>query len=254
MITVKDIYDFLDTIAPFKSAMEFDNCGLLIGDYDLEVKKVLVCLDITNEVCDEANKIGANLIISHHPIIFKPIKNIDFKGPIYKMMKYKINAICAHTNLDVAENGVNYHLAKSLELSDLSPLTYEKECPLGFFGNLKNKMHTYDFALFVKEKLNCESLRYTSNTDTISKVAVCSGTGGEFIYEAVNNRAEAFVTGEIKHSQILKANQLGLSIFDVGHFKSENVIVEPLKIMIENKFKNIEVYSSKVCTDKINYL
>lgn len=254
MITVKDIYDFLDTIAPFKSAMDFDNSGLLIGNYDLEVKKVLVCLDITNEVCDEANKIGANLIISHHPIIFKPTKKLDFEGPVYKMMKYKINAICAHTNLDVAENGVNYHLAKSLELSDLSPLTYEKEYPLGFVGNLKNKMHTYDFALFVKEKLNCESLRYTSNTDIISKVAVCSGTGGEFIEEAVNSGAEAFVTGEIKHSQILKANQLGLSIFDVGHFKSENVIVEPLKIMLEDKFKNIEFYSSKVCTDKINYL
>ena len=254
MITVKDIYDFLDKIAPFKSAMDFDNSGLLIGNYDLEVKKVLVCLDITNEVCDEANEIGANLIISHHPIIFKPIKNIDFKGPIYKMMKYEINAICAHTNLDVAEKGVNYHLAKSLELLDLSPLTYEKEYPLGFVGNLKNKMHINEFAAFVKEKLKCEGIRYTSNTDIISKVAVCSGTGGEFIEEAVNSGAEAFVTGEIKYSQILKANQLGLSIFDVGHFKSENVVVKPLKIMLKSEFKNIEFYTSKVFTDKIKYL
>lgn len=254
MTTVKNIYDFLDNIAPFKSAMNFDNCGLLVGNYESRVNKVLISLDINNDVCEEAYKTGANLIISHHPIIFKPIKSIDFKGPIYKMIKYNINGICAHTNLDIAEKGVNYYLAKSLELCNLSPLTHEKEYPLGFVGTLKNKMNTYEFAIFVKEKLKCEGLRYTSNTDVISRVAVCSGTGGEFVSEAIRNGAQGFVTGEIKHSQILEANQLGLNIFDVGHFKSENVIVEPLRNMLKNEFKSVEFIISENFTDKIKYL
>ena len=118
MTLIKDIYDFIDKIAPFETAFSYDNCGLLVGSYESTVNKALLSLDITKDVVKEAQKIGANLIISHHPIIFKPIKNINFESTLHLLCKFGINAICAHTNLDIAKNGVNYYLAKALNLQN----------------------------------------------------------------------------------------------------------------------------------------
>ena len=254
MTTVKDIYDFLDSIAPFKSAMDFDNCGILIGDPDYEVKSAVISLDIIPEVCDEAYNLGANLIISHHPIIFRPIKNISFRSVTSKMIKNEINAICAHTNLDMAKCGVNFHLASSLGISNLSPLCMEKESPLGFVGELKKEMDLNEFAIFVKEKLNCKGVRYTNIKTKIKKVGVCSGSGGSLVAEAYKKGVDAFVTGEIKHSEILLANHLGITVVDAGHFKTENVIINPLKIMLSEKFKNVKFITSESFSDKINYI
>lgn len=254
MTKVKDIYDFLDSIAPFKSAMDFDNCGILVGDPDCEVKSAVISLDITSEVCDEVHDLGANLIISHHPIIFKPIKNISFKNVVSKMIKNEINAICAHTNLDISDFGVNFHLASSLSISNLSPLCMEKESPLGFVGELKEEMNSKEFAIFVKEKLNCKGVRYTNIKSKIKKVGVCSGSGGSLVKEAYKKGVDAFVTGEIKHSEILLANSLGITVVDAGHFKTENVIINPLNIMLSEKFKNVKFTTSKSFSDKIDYI
>ena len=111
MSTVKDIYNYIDKIAPFNSAMDFDNCGMLVGNYSAVVNKVLLSLDITSSVIQEAKEIGANLIISHHPVIFNPIKRLDSNSMPYLLAKNDINAICAHTNLDMVEGGVNSSLA-----------------------------------------------------------------------------------------------------------------------------------------------
>lgn len=253
MTRVKEIYDFLDEIAPFKTAMDFDNCGLLVGDFELEVKKVLLSLDITNEVCDEARKLGANLIISHHPIIFRPMKNLSFKNPVAKLAKYEINAICAHTNLDLAESGVNYCLAQTLGLSNLSALSYEKECSLGLTGYLPEAISPENFAKLAKEKLLCKGIRYTKASKNIKKVALCSGSGGNLVENAYEKGADAFLTGEIKHSDILKANQLGISIFDAGHFRTENVVIKPLKNILENRFLGLKFFVSEAFSDNINY-
>ena len=124
MIKIKNIYEFIDSFAPFKDSMDFDNCGLLVGNINSEVNNVLVALDITNEVVEEAKKLGANLIISHHPVIFKPIKKIMSDSVVYNLIKNDIAAICAHTNLDMAEDtGVNTCLANALELKNLQPLS-----------------------------------------------------------------------------------------------------------------------------------
>ncbi len=254
MNTVKDIYQFLDQIAPFEKSMNFDNCGLLVGDLNCTIKKVLISLDITNEVCEEANNLSAELIISHHPVIFKPLKKIEFDSPIASLIKYKINAICAHTNLDVAREGVNFHLAKALNLKNLTPLVTNKDYSIGLIGTLEKTLTSTELAKFVKKQLSCEGVRYTQNSHKIKTVAVCSGSGGEFVSEAKLKGADAFVTGEIKHSQILSANQMGITIVDAGHFKTENVITEPLRYLLKQKFKNTEFVVSEVFSDKIKYL
>lgn len=254
MIKVRNIYDFIDEIAPFKTAMDFDNSGLLIGNLESDVKKVLLSLDINKNVCDEAKKTGSNLIISHHPIIFKPLKNLNFESAAAKLIKYGINAICAHTNLDIAKEGVNFYFAKSLNLSNLSPLCLEKLNPLGLVGNLSKQFDSKEFAEFVKKSLNCEGIRYTQIEKKIKKVAVCSGSGGNLIDYAFENNVDAFVTGEIKHSDIIKANEYEICVVDAGHFKTENLILAPLKLKFENRFKDIEFKLSTTFTDNIKYL
>ncbi len=254
MVKIKEIYEFINKIAPFNTAMDFDNCGLLVGDLEENTEKVLLSLDITNEVCDEAKKMGAKLIISHHPIIFKPIKNIDFKTAVSKLIKCEINAICAHTNLDMAKKGVNFHLAKLLNLSNTSSLAFENLNPLGLIGYLEKELDCKEFAGFVKDKLGCEGLRYTEINKKIKKVAVCSGSGGSLIDDAAKNKVDAFVTGEIKHSDILRANEHKICIVDAGHFKTENLVLPPLKLELENAFPNIKFEISKIFEDKIRYL
>ncbi len=254
MINIQDIYEFLDKIAPFNTALEFDNCGLLVGSFDKKVNKVMLTLDITKSVVEEAHNIGARLIISHHPVIFKPISKLDFSSAVHFLSKFEISAICAHTNLDAAPKGVNFCLAEKLSLLNLEPLAYEENQPLGLIGKLEQEMDSKEFAIYVKSKLECKGLRYTAIDKKIKKVAVCSGSGGEFVSEAVRKKANAFVTGEIKHSQILHANEEGLMIVDAGHYKTENVVILPLKTELEKQFKDIEFFVTETLTDKIEYL
>lgn len=255
MTKVKDIFNFIDKIAPFEKALSFDNCGLIIGEMKTGVKNIVLSLDITKDVIEEAKNLNANLIISHHPVIFRPISSIKSNDTISLLCKNDINAICAHTNLDIAEKGVNFQLAQKLNLQNLNPLTYEEEKPMGLIGNLSYEFECKEFAQYVKKRLDCKGVRYTElKNKKIKTVGVCSGTGGEFYKAAYEKSADVIVTGEIKHSQIIDANELGIMIVDAGHYKTENVILEPLKKMLETKFKNIIVYLSKSFTDKINYI
>ena len=310
MTTVDDIYKFIDEIAPFNTAMDFDNCGLLVGGKDNIVNKVLLSLDITREVVEEANNIGANLIISHHPVIFNPIKRIESKSALHLLCKSDISAICAHTNLDMAKEGVNYSLAKKIGLVNLLPLSIYKsidlikiniklseediknelkgvvevhdkgegeidvlclptkindvikvikdikdihevhldkeDISLGLVGKLENDMNTNEFLAHLKERLSCEGLRYR-------KVAVCSGSGGNLINAVKKAGADAFVTGEIKHHEILFAKENGILVVDAGHYKTEDVVIEPLINLLSSRFREVTFCKSEVFNDGIKY-
>lgn len=258
MITVKDIYNFLDEFCPFKNCLDFDNVGLLLGSQKNEVNKVLLALDIVEEVLEEAQKLKVNLIITHHPIIFNNLKSISSDSLICKLLKENINVISAHTNLDVAKNGVNFHLAKTLNLNDVQILSFaenDKNLPLGLIGNLSKPLNCREFAEFTKKQLHCKGLRYTDIVQkNIQKVAVGSGSSGSLIYNAINQQADAFVTGEIKHHEILLAKQNNLCVVDVGHYKSEDIIMEPLRKKLSENFANIEFLKSNVDIDSINYI
>lgn len=252
MRKTKDILDFFEKFAPVATAMDFDNCGLLAGSEDDCFERVLVALDITPEVVSEAKSLGCGLIISHHPVIFSPIKRLDSKSVPYLLAAEGIAAICMHTNLDLSEEfGVNVCLAKAAGVS--SP----RKSNLGeclFFGELENEIEIYAFAKNVKDSLGCEGLRYTDVKKSVKRVAVSSGAGGSEVFAAAAEGADVLVTGEIKHHEINSANGLGISIVDAGHFKSEDVVILPLIKKLEREFDDIVFTKSKSYTDNIKFL
>lgn len=252
MATVKDILDFFETFAPVGTAMDFDNVGLLVGGKNTEVTSALLGLDITAEVVEEAAALGCQLIISHHPVIFSPLKRLNTKNAAYLLARHGIAAVCMHTNLDLSESfGVNTCLAAALGVKNLR----KSDCgECLFIGELNDATDIVAFANTAKTALDCNGLRYTDVRQTVKTVAVASGAGGSDIFAAAEEGADVLVTGEIKHHEINAANELGVDIIDVGHFKSEDVVILPLKSKLEEQFPDIQFTKSKACGDKVKYL
>lgn len=227
---VIDIYNFLDSIAPFNTALPFDNAGLLVGEGQKEVKKIGVILDVTPEAVEYAAQNGIDLIVSHHPVIFNPLKRLQTDSVPYLLAKHDIAVISAHTNLDAAVGGVNDALAKALELENIAPLAENDGGdfpPMGRTGTLKRPMSDRDFAIFVAEKLSTKAKTVLSGKE-IAKVALCGGAGEDFITPALKDGADALVTADVKHHNLLLAKSLGLCLIDAGHFETENVVVPRL--------------------------
>lgn len=252
MATVKDILEFFEGFAPVSSAMDFDNVGLLAGGKDAVVTKALLSLDITAEVVEEAAQNGCELIISHHPVIFSPLKRLDPKDPAYLLAKHGIAAICMHTNLDLSESfGVNTCLAEALGVKNL------RKSALGeclFIGTLESELGVRAFAEHAKKALGCEGLRYTDVRGAVKTVAVSSGSGGSEIFAAAKEGADVLVTGEIKHHEINAANALGVNIIDAGHFKSEDIVILPLLERLGRAFSEITFTKTQKYGDKMKYL
>lgn len=364
MATVLDIYNYIDEIAPFSLAAKWDNSGLLIGDGHTDVQKCILSLDITSAVVDEAEGIGANLVISHHPVIFEPMRRIVPGDMAYKLIYTNMAAICAHTNLDVAHDGVNECLAKALKLTEWSPLAISDAhpyykivvfCPpefteriysamthagAGTLGNysgcafvakgagrflggedsnpfkgergkltvveehklelicpslmleaVKDAMltaHPYEepaydifetkaiatsyasgvvgripagypltpeaFAGNVKKTLGCNGVRFVAGNRPIRTVAVCGGSGGSLLSKAIERGVDAFVTGDIKHDQMIKAGEAGITIVDAGHFATENTVIPVLREKLSRRFSDVLFCASETDTDKAIYL
>lgn len=252
MTTINDILDFFETFAPLETAMSFDNCGLLVGDKNRIVKNALVSLDITENVVDEAEKLDCELIISHHPVIFNPIKSLKTNDVPYKLALKNTAAVCMHTNLDLSEKfGVNTCLAEAVGLKNI------RRSEIGdclFLGELETATDINDFAEKVKKALNCDGLRYTAVKKSIKKVALCSGSGGDMIFAAAEKNADALLTGEIKHHEINAANALGVNIIDVGHYRSEDVVINPLVKMLSDEFSEVLFTKSKIYSDNVKYI
>lgn len=249
MTKVSEIYGYIDKIAPFSTAMDFDNAGLLCGDKNAEVTKALVCLDITAPVVEEAYRLGCELIISHHPIIFRPIRSVQSDSIPYMLANKGLTAICAHTNLDISPIGTCAQLAKKLELTAIEMVENE---PIAL-GILTHEMSAENFARHTKEKLGCKGLRYTDSGKSIKKVGICTGAGGYMFYK-VADKIDAFVTGEIKHHEILDAINMGIAIADIGHYRSEFIVCAPLASILSSRFSDVEFIVSQDNTEPTEYL
>lgn len=239
MILVNDIYNFLDRLYPFDKACEFDNAGLLVGNKNKTVTKILVTLDCTQKSVKKAIAIGAELIVTHHPAIFTPIKSILSGSPVFSAVKNDISVISAHTNLDLADGGVNDCLARTLELQNVEKV-FDTDGFSFRVGILKTPLSSDDFAKLVKTKLGI-SPRFNPIDTTIKKVAVCGGSGGDFFDLAFNSGADAYVTSEVKHHLFLEASRLGKMLLDATHFYTEDVVTDKLKEVLENEFEGLTV-------------
>lgn len=249
--TVQDIYSYIDSFAPFNTALDYDNVGTLVGNSNAVTKNVLIALDITADVVKEAEKMGADLIISHHPVIFRPLKSVKSNSIPYMLAQRNINAICAHTNLDVSPKGVNLCFAKALGLENI----YHHSEGIAV-GDLKAgaSYTSKQLAMHVKESLNCNGVRYTDIKNKITRVAVGGGAGGEYIYLAKELGANAYVTGEIKHNYILESHDIDLTVVDAGHYKTEDVVIDYLVTELSKVFPQVNFVKSKAFTDYINYI
>ena len=256
MILTGDIYAYIDSFAPFHSAMGFDNPGLLVGDYSTPVKTVVLSLDITPSVVREAAELGAQLIVSHHPVIFNPLKRLDSHSVSYLLAQHGIAAICAHTNLDMAVGGVNSCLAERLELTNVRMLKeYEASgLPEALVGETSRVYSPEEFAVFVKSTLHCDGLRYTNGVRDITKVGLCSGGGADMVYPAAEYGCQAFVTGESKHNILLDAENMGVTLVDAGHFYTEDVVILPLLNKLKKRFPDLYFIKSVRMHSPANYL
>lgn len=232
-MTVKDIYDYLNSIAPFDTAEEWDNCGLNVGSFDKDVKKIYIALDVTNDVLEEAKSFGADLVITHHPMIFNPVSKILCDNLIYKAVASGMSFIASHTCLDKAAGGVNHCLANKIGIKNLK--TYAENDFLKY-GEIE-PCTSEEFAKKIKSALG-GAVSFTDAGETIKTVALCSGGGGDFVAEAKNMGADAFLTGEAKHHEYLYSNNFGISMFVAGHFETENLVCEYLYNSLNEKFGN----------------
>lgn len=251
MLDVRTVFDALEWLAPCGTKEEWDNVGLMVGSLSSQIKGILIALDCTEGVINEAVESGANLIITHHPFIFNPVNKIDYDNligeKIRKLIKNDINVISMHTNLDKAIGGVNDTLCQAIDLYNIENIT-DEQLSLGRIGELKKSMTLKDFAGYVKQKLNAPVVKYIgSDEKLIKKVAVVSGSGSEFYGEAIRKNADVFLTSEVKHNIAVEVMDKDFAIIDAGHFETENVITEKLKMFLQEKFDvNISVSKSYI--------
>lgn len=250
MTTVKDVFNHLNNLADVKLAEKWDNVGLMLGSNNNEVSRVLVCLDVTTSVVEEAIANNVNLIVSHHPLIFKPLKNIDyttdFKSRIIRnLIKNDISVISFHTNLDSATLGLNDYLAKILKLNEIQVLfehSLDNTAGLGRIGKLTNSLKLNDFITYIK---NCFSLETVSavigDEKEISTIALLGGSGADFIYTLPE--VDVYLTGDVGYHAALDAIEMKKNIIDVGHF-TENLVKDLLLDYISEL--NVEVIKSTV--------
>lgn len=254
MATVKDVYQLLNEKAPFEIQMDFDNAGFLVGRGDREVKKVLVSLDITQEVVEEAERFGAELIVAHHPVIFHPVRSVTDESPtgrvLLQLMENRIAAICAHTNLDAVAEGVNDALARKLGLSEIGQLKQDgvdgqgRPYGIGRIGTVK-EMPLSGFCHFVKHILGAGGIRVVDAGKPVHKVAVGGGACADMIGDALAQGCDTFVTADVKYNTFLDAAALGLNLVDAGHFPTENVVCPVLLNWLAREFPEVEVALSQ---------
>ena len=249
MTTVADILNFIEGIAPPYMKMDWDNCGLLCGRRNKEVRKILVALDPFRNVVQEAIDQGADLIITHHPLIFRnPLMAVSDNNEtgrlVLELMEHGIAAINAHTNLDLAPGGVNDVLAQTLGLQEIKIIN-----PIDNYGLLRcgtvAEQPLSAFLSSVKTNLRCDGLRYVDAGKAVRKVAVGGGSCADEMLDALEAGCDTFVTADVKYNQFRTAFELGLNLIDAGHFHTENPTMPVLAEKLATQFPNITVEISK---------
>lgn len=246
------ILDELEILAPLHLCdASFDNCGLQVGNKEDTVSGILLCLDVTPKTVSYAIEHKINLIISHHPLLFKGIKAIcfdDYKGRLLiQLIQNHINVFSMHTNLDAASLGMNLALTKLLELKNTEILhitstdmeeNENRNYGYGLVTELEHPIYLNELAKHITKQLDAKALRYCGQpSKEIKKIAICGGSGSSFIKDAVRMKADAYITGDIGHHDAQEALEQGLAIIDAGHYDTEKHVLNHVKTYLQEKLK-----------------
>ena len=265
MATVKEIYQFLDQKAPFRYQADFDNAGFLVGRGDQVVSRILIALDISTEVIQEAVRQRCQLIVSHHPVIWGKIGQVTDETTtgkkLLQLIQNHISAICAHTNLDSVEGGVNSVLADKIGLLDPSPLEEDGidetgiSYGIGRVGRLSaGPMPLPQFVSVVKKSLHLEGVRGFDAGMPVCKVAVGGGACGGMLPLVKARGCDTFLTSDLKHDLYLEARELGINLLDAGHYSTEAVIRSTLEHWLKEQFPTVDVLVSTMEQEVFRYL
>lgn len=241
MTKVADVVRAMKTLAPIELAEEWDNVGLLIGNSEKEVHKILIMLDFDQQGLDEALEVGADMIITHHPVIMSGISSIT-DPLLLSVIENKISICSMHTNLDSADEGVNQVLAETIGLSDIEPIDFD-----GVFGRIGyvDECTLSEFIQSIKLALDIEHVRYVgSKRNMVSKVAVLGGAGADFIPNAKIAGCDVYITADLKYHQAQMAEKMGINVIDAGHFETENPVIYKIARYLRSSFEDVEVITS----------
>ena len=232
MLTVRQVYDFINEHAPFETQVAYDNSGLLVGHPDQEVTGVHFALDVTDKVIDEALENGANLIVTHHPMMFSPIKRLvetDYQARLLcRLIRGGISLISAHTNLDQAAGGINDVLAARIGLTDITGEGFVR------VGTLPAPMSASDLAQHISQVLGDTVRVMGTPLAMVERVGMCSGSGADEWPAAAALGAQAFLTGEAKHHIALEASAAGIVLLEAGHHATEEPGIFALADALQN--------------------
>jgi len=256
-MTVGDVYNFIDSIAPFNSQDSTDNSGLLVGDCYAKVNKILVCLDVTNKVVAEAAGKQVDLIIAHHPLMYRPISKVGGNDPLHALIRSNICLIAAHTNLDIATDGIADQMLKRVGFpaSDIVILPINSDgFGYGRVVKLDAPISAKDLVKKCKAAFGCNVIRYVDSDKPISKVGVSSGSAGDSVEAALNAGCDAFICGEVRHDRMLFSADYGLTLIEAGHFHTEDIYCDDLVERLKQQFKDIEIEKSANSIDVCDYM
>lgn len=270
MSTIQDVARILETLAPSALAEEWDNVGLLIGNSAAEVGRVMTCLTLTPDVAEEAIEKRVELIVSHHPILFRPVQRLTADSYDGRMLLDLIAARVAvyspHTGYDSAKEGINQQLAELFDLSDIAPLrplhTGESDhvpatsetIGSGRFGRLPEPVRLAEFNQLVKQRLHLDVLQLAGDEQaTVECVGIACGSAAEFLPDAARNNCQVLLTGEARFHSALEAASLGVNLVLVGHYASERPAVERLAEMIADGLSQLTVWPSESESDPLQW-
>ncbi len=258
---MRDITDVLEAVAPLHLQESYDNAGLIVGHPDQEVTGVLFCLDSTEAVVAEAVQKGCNLIVAHHPIVFRGLKRLNghtyVERTVMEAIRRHVAIYAIHTNLDnVLRQGVNAKLAERIGLNDLhilAPRPASTDTGAGMLGQLPQPMHETDFLAHLKKTLHAGGIRHTALLGKpIQRVAICGGAGSFLLPQAITLGADAFVTADFKYHEFFDADGRIL-IADVGHYESEQFTAELLRDIVQEKFPTFALHLTTLRTNPVFY-
>jgi len=260
---VSEIVSYLYTLAPDYMQEDWDNTGLVVGHGEREVRKLLVALDATLPVLQEAAETGCQLVVTHHPVIFSPLRKINdglvTGSRVLFAAENHLACVNMHTNLDCAAGGVGELLAQKLGIqspSVIAPRGSRKTgAPYGYvLAGAVPQMTLQDFVRTVSERLGCAGVRFAAGGKPVRSVAVAGGACGDELYAAAAAGCDTFVTADVKYHQFSEARELGINLIDAGHFETEVAVCAMLAKRLREKFPEISVTIAQSMENPVDFL